>query len=363
MTHDVDHPSIRRHKLDHTILGFLYRATVGSLISVLQGRQRVRSLLTNWWSALKLPLVQLGFARDFWSEFDRYPKLERGVPSSFFVIPFKDIPGRVEKGLAPKRRASRYGAGDVVGQIQVLKSSGCEIGLHGIDAWIDSYKGLEELEQIRQITGAKVTGVRMHWLYQNEQSPVKLEKAGADYDSTVGYNQTIGYRAGTTQSYKPLETTHLLELPLNIMDTALFFPVYLNLSPDEARKQVGSIIENAVRFGGSVTVNWHDRSIAPERLWGDFYVKLVDELKNRGAWFSTASNAVSWFRKRRSAVFESAGVDSDALRVKIGMSGNEEVPGLRLRVYKPGEPAQDTAMRAMESDHFYEINLNHSVAS
>ena len=363
LTHDVDHPSIRRHKLDHTILGFLYRATVGSLISVLQGRQRVRSLLTNWWAALKLPLVQLGFARDFWSEFDRYPKLERGVPSSFFVIPFKDIPGRVEKGLAPKRRASRYGAGDVVGQIQVLKSSGCEIGLHGIDAWIDSYKGLEELEQIRQITGAKVTGVRMHWLYQNEQSPVKLEKAGADYDSTVGYNQTIGYRAGTTQSYKPLETTHLLELPLNIMDTALFFPVYLNLSPDEARKQVGSIIENAVRFGGSVTVNWHDRSIAPERLWGDFYVKLVDELKNRGAWFSTASNAVSWFRKRRSAVFESAGVDSDALRVKIGMSGNEEVPGLRLRVYKPGEPAQDTAMRAMESDHFYEINLNHSVAS
>src|SRR6266478_6450447 len=189
LTHDVDHPSIRRHKLDHTILGFLYRATVGSLISVLQGRQRVRSLLTNWWAALKLPLVQLGLARDFWSEFDRYPKLERGVPSSFFVIPFKDTPGRVEKGLAPKRRASRYGAGDVVGQIQVLKSSGCEIGLHGIDAWIDSYKGLEELEQIRQITGAKVTGVRMHWLYQNEQSPVKLEKAGADYDSTVGYNQ------------------------------------------------------------------------------------------------------------------------------------------------------------------------------
>src|SRR6266436_2604141 len=363
LTHDVDHPSIRRHKLDHTILGFLYRATVGSLISVLQGRQRVRSLLTNWWSALKLPLVQLGFARDFWSEFDRYPKLERGVPSSFFVIPFKDIPGRVEKGLSPKRRASRYGAGDVVGQIQVLKSSGCEIGLHGIDAWIDSYKGLEELEQIRQITGAKVTGVRMHWLYQNEQSPVKLEKAGADYDSTVGYNQTIGYRAGTTQSYKPLETTHLLELPLNIMDTALFFPVYLNLSPDEARKQVGSIIENAVRFGGSVTVNWHDRSIAPERLWGDFYVKLVDELKNRGAWFSTASEAVSWFRRRRSAVFERVSADSDALRVKIGMSGNEEVPGLRLRIYKPGEPAQDTAMRAMESDHFYEINLNHSVAS
>src|SRR5260370_6957099 len=103
-----------------------------------------------------------------------------------------------------------------------------------------------------------------------------------------------------------MEITHWMELPLNIMDAAVFFAVDLNLSPDEARKQVGSIIENAVRFGGSGTVNWHDRSIAPERLWGDFYVKLVYELKNRGAWFSTPSNAVSWFPKRRSAAFADA---------------------------------------------------------
>ncbi len=363
LTHDVDHPSIRRHKFDHTILGFLYRAILGSLISVLQRRRGARSLLTNWWAALKLPLVQLGLARDFWSEFDRYPKLERGVRSSFFVIPFKDTPGRVEMGLAPKRRASRYGASDIVEQIQALKSAGCEIGLHGIDAWIDSYKGFEELEHIRQITGVKVIGVRMHWLYQNELSPVKLEKAGADYDSTVGYNQTIGYRAGTTQSYKPLETTHLLELPLNIMDTALFFPAYLDLSPNEAHKQVGSIIENALRFGGSVTVNWHDRSIAPERLWGDFYVELVDELKNRGAWFSTASDAVSWFRKRRSAVFEGVSTDSGTLRVKIGINGNEELPGLRLRVHKPGRPPQDTVISTIGPGDVHEISLNQSVAN
>ena len=31
LTHDVDHPSIRQHKWDHTIFGFLYRAVFGSL--------------------------------------------------------------------------------------------------------------------------------------------------------------------------------------------------------------------------------------------------------------------------------------------------------------------------------------------
>jgi hypothetical protein len=363
LTHDIDHPSIRRHKLDHTILGFLYRALIGSLIGVLRGRRSVRCLFRNWLAALKLPLVYLGLAKDFWSEFDRYPKLEKGLRSSFFVIPVKDYPGRVALGLAPMRRASRYGARDIVDQIQALKSAGCEIGLHGIDAWLDSSKGREELEQIRGITGMQDIGVRMHWLYQNEQSPLTLEKAGADYDSTVGYNDTVGYRAGTTQSYKPLETVRLLELPLNIMDTALFYPAHLDLSPGEARKRVGSIIENAVRFGGSVTVNWHDRSIAPERLWNEFYLDLVDELKERGAWFSTAHQAVSWFRRRRSAVFETVSGDSGSLRVKIGVDGDEELPKLRLRVHRPGESPQDTAIGANTSEYTHVISLNHSVSA
>jgi hypothetical protein len=363
LTHDVDHPSIRQHKLDHTILGFLYRAILGSLVSVLRGRRPIRSLLHNWVAVLKLPLVYLGLAKDFWSEFDRYSRFERGLRSTFFVIPFKDYPGRIDGGLAPMRRASRYGANDIVGQIQALKSAGCEIGLHGIDAWVDSSKGREELEQIRQITGMQDIGVRMHWLYQNEQASLTLEKAGADYDSTVGYNETIGYRAGTTQSYKPLETTCLLELPLNIMDTALFFPTHLDLSPREARKRVGAIIENADRFGGSVTINWHDRSIAPERLWGDFYLEMVDELKDRGAWFSTASEAVSWFRKRRSAVFETVSEDGGILGVKIRFGENKELPGLRLRVHRLGESAQDIAISALAPDHVHNIDLNHSVAT
>jgi hypothetical protein len=192
---------------------------------------------------------------------------------------------------------------------------------------------------------------------------VTLEKAGADYDSTVGYNETVGYRAGTTQAYKPLEAARLLELPLHIMDTALFFPGYLDLSSREARKRVESIIENAVQLGGSVTVNWHDRSIAPERLWGDFYVGMVDELKHRGAWFSTASQAVSWFRKRRSAVFETVECDSGTLRVKTGVDGDGELPGLRLRVHRAGAPPQDTTISAVASEHTHDIGLRDSICT
>ncbi|MGO9008531.1 MAG: hypothetical protein ACLQPN_00385 [Bryobacteraceae bacterium] len=331
LTHDVDHPSIRKHRFDHTMLGFLYRAIFGSVIKVFRRRALAREIWTNWVAALKLPFIYLGVVKDFWREFDRYPDLEGGVGSSFFVIPLKCYPGRNRAGLAPRSRASSYGAAEIAGHIQKLKSLGCEVGLHGIDAWLDSSKGREELEEIRRITGTREVGVRMHWLYFSEQSPVTLERAGVDYDSTIGYNETVGYRAGTTQAYKPLEVDRLLELPLHVMDTALFFPTHLDLSPKEAHSRVGSIIDNAVKLGGTVTVNWHDRSIAPERLWGGFYVDLVAELKSKGAWFATAAETVSWFRKRRAATFVNIGCTPNITDVTSGDVA-KELPSLQLKV-------------------------------
>jgi hypothetical protein len=340
LTHDVDHPSIRRHKFDHTMWGFLHRAILRSLIKTLKGRSSWKQLLTNWAAAAKLPFVYLGLAKDFWLEFDQYPKLEGGR-SSFFVIPFKGDPGRKEQGLAPKHRASGYCAADIAGTIQKLIAVGCEIGLHGIDAWHDSAKARKEIEEVRQITGAREIGVRMHWLYFNDESPVVLEKGGADYDSSFGYNNTVGYRAGTTQVYKPLDTLRLLELPLHIMDTALFFPSYLALSPEEARLRVATIIDHAVEFGGCVTVNWHDRSIAPERCWGDFYLDLVADLKKRGAWCATASETVGWFRKRRTAAFDSSGAET--VRFDTSAPVGRDLPGLRLRVHRASGAAPPTA--------------------
>jgi len=347
LTHDVDHPSICQHKWDHTMFGFLYRAVLGSLRNFIRGRIPRRTLLANWTAALKLPFVYLGLAKDFWLEFDgRYLAMEKGLPSTFFVIPFKDRPGRNATGLAPRHRASRYGAADIASHIQTLTSADREIGLHGIDAWLDSSNGQKELEEIRRLTEMQDIGVRMHWLYFDERSPVTLEKAGADYDSTVGYNGTVGYRAGTSQAYKPFQAIRLLELPLMIMDTALFFPGYLDLSFREASKRVDNIINHAVQFGGTVTVNWHDRSVAPERCWDEFYTDLVDELKSKEAWFATGKQAVSWFRKRRSVVFETVDADSTTVRVKVAAEADDKLPGLLLRVHRPGEQPQDTAISA-----------------
>ena len=336
LSHDVDHPSIRPHKWDHTMFGFLYRATFGSLHKLVRGQIPLRDLLANWAVVLKLPLVYIGLAKDFWREFaDRYLQLEQGLRSTFFVIPFKSYPGKTSNGPAPSFRGAGYGAQDIADIIRKLVSAGHEVGLHGIDAWIDSSKGYEELQEIRRLTGVSETGVRMHWLYFDPHSAAVLEKAGAAYDSTVGYNETVGYRAGTTQAYKPLGAAHLLELPLHVMDTALFYPTHLELSAKQANLILRQIVDNADHFGGVLTINWHDRSVVQERLWDACYRDLLADLKSRGAWFSTAAQAVSWFRKRRSAAFETDSIGPGTARAKVAVEPGDDLPGLRLRIHKP----------------------------
>jgi len=361
LTHDVDHPSIRQHRWDHTMLGFLFRAVLGSLHRWMSGRISFRNVWKNWAAAAKLPLVYLGLARDFWRDFDDcYLELENGLPSTFFVIPFKDCPGSRPDGPAPRLRAAAYGAADIANAINKLMAAGCEVGLHGIDAWFDSDRAVKELEEIRRLTGPSEIGVRMHWLYYDGQSSATLEKAGAAYDSTIGYNEAVGYRAGATQVYKPLQAARLLELPLHVMDTALFYTDYLGLSPEQATAVLARLVDNAAKFGGCLTINWHDRSLAPERLWDKCYQDLIQNLKSRGAWFATAGQATDWFRKRRSVLFETGSTDQSTVCARMSADRGSVLPGLRLRIHKAQELCR---IGARDSDDFVDTPFDESVGA
>ncbi len=337
LTHDIDHPRVRYHKCDHTMFGFLYRATAGSVINFCRGRRSLRQMALNWKAAFSLPLVFAGLAKDFWNQLDQYLELERDLASTFFVIPTKGDAGVDSNGKTRARRASSYAPADIADDLKKLFSGNSEIGVHGIDAWRDSAKGRDERERIQEITGARDIGIRMHWLYFDSQAPSALEKAGFSYDSTVGYNEAIGYRAGTAQVFKHPNVDRLLELPLHIMDTALFYPSYMNLSDDEARAAMLPLIENVTRFGGLLTINWHDRSLGPERLWADAYVTLLGDLRARTPWFATALQTVSWFRKRRATSFASITQDGGSIRVQTAIDPTtSDLPPLTLRVYNSG---------------------------
>jgi hypothetical protein len=359
LTHDVDHPCVRAHKCDSTMFGFLYRALIGSVIKFFRGRRSLRQVAVNWKAAFSLPLVFAGVAKDFWNQLDHYLELENDLASTFFVIPTKGDAGVDSQGRRRARRASRYALADIADDLKRLLSANSEIAVHGIDAWRDSAKGRYERECIEEITGAGDIGVRMHWLYFNPQASSTLEKGGFAYDSTSGYNETIGYCAGTTQVFKHLNVDHLLELPLHIMDTALFYPSYMNLSDEQADAAMSPLIENATRFGGVLTINWHDRSLGPERLWGDAYLTLLTGLRARKPWFATAAQTVAWFRKRRATSFASVAEDGGNIRVQPATDvTTPNLPPLTLRIYNSG--ASKNNARQSSSAVFEDFTISDS---
>jgi hypothetical protein len=345
LTHDVDFTGIRHHKFDSTMWGFLYRALVGSLVGSLKGTLPWAKCRTNWRAALSLPLVYAGLKDDFWLEFDRYMEIERGLGSTFFFIPFKGHAGTRASRPAPKRRAAKYDVSKIGPQVQELIENGCEVGLHGVDAWKDSAMALVERGRIVEITGQTQVGVRMHWLYFDENSPKVLEETNFSYDSTFGYNEAIGFRAGTSQVFCVAPANALLELPLTIQDTALFYPDRMGLSEAEAMDSCRNLFKQMLRFGGVLTINWHTRSLSPERLWGEFYQGLLAEIQKHRVWFGTAAEVVNWFRARRALRFERVQFTGEELRLKISGPALSERSSFVVRVHHPKPSADASSTR------------------
>jgi hypothetical protein len=351
LTHDVDFTGISEHKCDLTMCGFLYRATLKSLIDAVRGKRSWERCRTNWRAALSLPLVYFGVVPDFWLEFDRYRELERDLGSTFFFIPFKNCPGQQGKEPAPARRAAKYDVLKMKEDILRLANDGCEIGLHGIDAWCNSHMARRECAVISNLTGQAEVGVRMHWLYFRSDSPDVLESAQLSYDSTFGYNDAVGFRAGTSQVFCIPPSKSLLELPLIVQDTALFYPDRMNLRDEDAMNTCIEVIEQFSRFGGVLTVNWHTRSLSPERLWGEFYKSFIARIKSSRAWFGTAQQIVNWFRARRAIEFLEVCSSGDTSNLIITGPSSNGKPPFRVRVYNASKDINGSGI----TEPYYEI--------
>jgi hypothetical protein len=343
LTHDVDFVGIRRHRFDPTMFGFIYRALYGSLIRAMKGSLSWKKVLANWAAVVSLPGIYLGIQKDVMIQFDRYAELERDLPSTFYLIPYKNRPGTDLEGCTAKGRAVKYEIGDIVPEVQKLLARGCEIGLHGIDAWHSTERGVDERMQVCRMIERPDMGVRMHWLFFSENSPDVLQQAGFSYDSTAGYNDAVGYRSGTTQAFR-LPGTTLYELPLHIMDTALLSPTRMALSEAAAFERAKQICSHASDNGGGLTINWHHRSVGPERFWDDLYINLLGEMEKKGAWFATAREAISWFGKRRSVEFRRVDRRGTEMRVQLSCPSGDETPGLVLRIHTPSSQQTDLSL-------------------
>jgi len=272
--------------------------------------------------------------------FERWKTFEEelGVRSTFFFVPRKDDPGI----RAHPYRSVGYTINKDV--LQELTQDGWEVGIHGIDNWADAEMGKQEMASI----GGVAVGNRTHWLLFDRNSWKKLDDAGYSYDTTFGYNDDAGFRAGTLQVYRPEGCSELLELPLHIQDIGLFgnfcwAPVdkgwektaCLHLDEVAAREYCDHIFDYTWNYGGAVTILWHYENLTPPRDWLGMYSYLVKRALAERAWITTAGNVVEWFRGRRKIKMTCTNENEKLLIHTEGGFPNESLPPLMLRVHIP----------------------------
>jgi hypothetical protein len=114
----------------------------------------------------------------------------------------------------------------------------------------------------------------------------------------------------------------------------MFYPVCLNLKEEDAGHVVRNLIDDAERLGGALTVNWHDRSIAPERLWDDFYLELPDELKSREPGCLPPLRPLRGLESGAQRKW-SIRVGESAIRIRGRIETSDKLPGLTIRINKP----------------------------
>lgn len=213
-----------------------------------------------------------------------------------------------------------------------LHAGGWEVGLHGsYNSFNDPKKLKTEKSELESALGEKVTGTRQHnlkldapetWVYQ--------EKIGLIYDSTLGYNDFIGFRWGTSSPFYPInpnnmEKMSLLEIPLSVMDINLFS---LKNSWKELLRIEGLVEKNS----GVLTLLWHhtvfnDREY-PE--WGSTYENIISYCKKRGGWLTTGSEISKWWKKRGENMIS---CDFDKGKLKISSHPHNTNHYLRITTF------------------------------
>jgi peptidoglycan/xylan/chitin deacetylase (PgdA/CDA1 family) len=273
LTHDVDVP--------WRWTGRAVRGTAARLKSHALARRR-SAALREARALAGLPLHKLRGTDPNWC-FDALlsAERERDASSTFFVLAGYGDP---HDGPAPEtyeRLRPRL--------VETILAGGGEIGLHG--SYLAARDGEllgREAATLREL-GAEVDGQRYHYLRVDPHANLApLPALGLRYDSSLGFSDAPGFRAGIAQPFRPWDfeadrPLDLVEIPLAAMDVTLGESRYLGLSAKQAERPLLELLDRAAEQGGGFAILWHtdrfDRATA--QGWDALYFRVLDAVRER----------------------------------------------------------------------------------
>jgi hypothetical protein len=190
--------------------------------------------------------------------------------------------------------------------IQEINRCGWEIGLH--PSFYSLYNVVElkrQKEALENVIEKEILSVRQHYLFYDIRiSPHIHAQAGFQYDSTLGFNDNVGFRFGTSYPWylfdlKVEKELPILELPLIVQDGALLKPDKgMRLDEETAFEYVVQLTETIENVGGVLTLLWHPHSICNKQWW-NLYLRTLEYLYNKDSWFGTIQDIGHWWKKNR----------------------------------------------------------------
>ena len=158
--------------------------------------------------------------------------------------------------------------------IRRISDRGHEIGLHpSFETYLDADAIATEAARLKKVCGEEGVhqdfwGGRMHYLrWRHPETMRAWETARMDYDSTLGYPETPGFRCGTCNEYQAFDPVSLRALnlrirPLVAMDVSVIANEYLGLgqSPD-ALAMFKKAIDACKAVGGMFSLLWHNSQL------------------------------------------------------------------------------------------------------
>ena len=206
-----------------------------------------------------------------------------GAESTFFLLPAK---GQAANGTPNADYELTVGS-KFWQRLPALK---CTLELHGS---IGTATNAPQLLAEDKLLDA--LGVRFHYLsWDPTQTPTVVENGRFLFDSTLGFAEHFGFRHSYCQPFYPFnfetgQAAEFLEIPLNVMDTTLHHPNYLQLQPDEIIPALLPLFAEIKKFNGVVSLLWHNQNFDPANTQNGpvQFHEIMDYLRQQGAAFRT----------------------------------------------------------------------------
>ncbi len=247
-----------------------------------------RNLLAGQWrraGSQARGALRMFFGRQDYFLLDAIANLERefDVRSAFNVYA-----GTRPRGLAARLRDIIFNphyklAGHVrLGEtLTRLASQGWDVGAHfAFDTWREAGKMQKEREHIEKtLGGTAILSSRQHWFrFSMADTWRSLWQSGIRIDTTLGFTDRPGYRAGLAIAYQPYDhetrTAHpITVIPSALMDTHLFY--YGNSGAGEDGNVINDLLEDIKYVGGEACIIWHTHVFSSDHNWAETYRNML----------------------------------------------------------------------------------------